>query len=64
MDEGFCTKCGMRITTPTSKTECLESPNCGPFRQENVIPDDVLDRTKQGWRPPPEVTGNNDRALV
>jgi hypothetical protein len=51
MDEGFCTKCGKRVTFPTSKTECEESPDCGPFRAEATIADDVLDRTQASWQP-------------
>lgn len=52
MNEGFCTKCGQRVTIPTSTKQCDDSPECGPFQQENAISDDVLDRTKLSWRPP------------
>lgn len=51
LDEGFCAKCGQRVTFPTTKTQCEDSPDCGPFQQENLIPDGVLDRTQRGWQP-------------
>jgi hypothetical protein len=51
MDEGFCSKCGKRVTVPTSKRECEASPDCGPFRQEATIEDDVLDHTQDRWHP-------------
>lgn len=52
LGEGFCTKCGQRVTIPTSTRHCDHSPDCGPFRQESVIADDVLNHTQQGWRSP------------
>lgn len=51
LDEGFCTKCGLRVTIPTSSKHCDRSPACGPFLQENAIPDDVLDHSRRGWWP-------------
>ena len=51
LDEGFCTKCGQRVTMPTSRKQCGDSPDCGPFQQENAIPDEVLDHTRRGWWP-------------
>ena len=51
MDEGFCVKCGKRVTVPTTPNECEYSPDCGPFRQEATVPDEVLDRSAEGWWP-------------
>ena len=52
MDEGFCVKCGKRVTVPTTRNECEDSPECGPFRQEEWIPDEVLDGSERRWWPP------------
>ena len=51
MDEGFCTRCGKRVTFPTTPVECEYSPHCGPFRQENTVPDDVLSGHEHAWHP-------------
>lgn len=51
MDEGFCAKCGKRVSVPTTKSECERAPNCGPFRSENEVPDQVLDHSERCWHP-------------
>lgn len=51
LDEGFCVRCGKRVTHPTTRRECEQSPDCGPFRQEGSIPDDVLERSTADWHP-------------
>lgn len=52
LDEGFCARCGQRVTIPTSTEHCDRAPDCGPFRQGNVIADDLLNYTQRGWEPP------------
>lgn len=51
MDEGFCTRCGKRVTVPTTREVCDAAPHCGPFESENTVRDEVLLHTARGWRP-------------
>jgi hypothetical protein len=51
MNEGFCAKCGKRVTFPTTSFECDQAPDCGPFRIEETVADDVLLETRRGWEP-------------